>query len=102
MNSKKLFQILNGPSLMDLTLSLVLFPEQRAVVFKTNGNMVVDIDSDVCVRLSSLGVEDGSGNNWLIEGYAKPYCDEKPFGKEFRVKGYYNTKRREGHLEKVA
>ena len=88
--ANKFFNIIGGPSKFELMLGLFdnTMSEPRRVSFQLQGGTALS----VC--LLSVGREDGSGESWLFEG-AIQWPDASH---NRRVKGYFTTKRRTGHV----
>ena len=93
------YQIIDGPSKMDLMLGLFDNSNKhpRTVEF-TIAPVIVNVLPDVLgekeqvsVFVDSVQAEDGSGESWNICGR----CADK----RGKVKIYFSTQRRAGHLE---
>ena len=90
-------QITAGPSREELFDALRLRHEGRKVSFTATKNSqwpnprfkVLGETETFDVSIDSIGVEDGSGNNWLLTISDKTE----------RFEGYFNTTRREGWLK---
>ncbi len=79
--------IVDGPSKFDLMLAL----------FDTGGRTVafrMKSDDTVQARIHSVGIEDGSGESWLISGSYK-WLDNVTC----LFEGYYSTRRRTGYFK---
>ena len=76
-------QIIEGPSKYDLQAALF---DGKRVRFTVEGLGQIE------VQMNNVGIEDGSRESWLIEGYV--VLDN---WKKFH--GYYETRRRKGWLE---
>lgn len=87
--------IAGGPSKFDLMIAFFdkNGSHRRPVIFKIGGPDFPTI-IEVPVVINTLGWEDGSGNNWNIEGYAS----DGPF-QGLNVVGYFNSNRREGWIK---
>jgi hypothetical protein len=87
------FSIKSGPSKFDLMTSLMdsTAAHPRTVVFE--GNRLYDHGNGIATmlqgRVLSVGVEDGSGESWLVRF-------QEADGTSFD--GYYSTRSRTGHL----
>mgnify|MGYP001353434555 FL=1 len=91
-------QITAGPSREELFDALRLRHESRTVTMtventvRTAGDphksLMMKLPRTFQVTVDSIGVEDGSGNNWLLT----------LSNKDGRFEGYFNTTRREGWL----
>ena len=88
-------EIVGGPSKWDL--SIALFDSQmvnpRTVEFKTNAG------ASFLASLNSVLREDGSGESFEIQGYARPYTARGAIpapGQQVVI--YYRTDRRKGHI----
>ncbi len=77
-------QIVNGPSLLDLVLSLLEgdMKIRKQVIFTLAGGVTFNLFVNGLVR------EDGSGESWIINGYEP--------GHVAPVRMYYRTDRRTG------
>ena len=83
------FEITMGPSQEELFDALRLRHENRKVRFTVRNDQGV---ARATITIDSIGIEDGSGNNWLFSGR----------GVSGRLlKGYINTRTRKGWLEYV-
>ncbi len=79
--------IVDGPSKFDLMLAL----------FDTGGRTVafrMKSDDTVQARIYSVGIEDGSGESWLITGSYKRLDNTT-----CNFSGYYTTRRRTGYIK---
>jgi len=78
--------ITEGPSKYDL---------QAAIFDGKNVTFTIEGLGQVKVRVDDVGIEDGSRENWLIEGYI--YLNSPSSQKKFH--GFYGTRQRKGWLE---
>jgi hypothetical protein len=103
MTNKQQRQITAGPSREELFDALRLRHEGRTVTVtvdntvRTAGDprksLTMKLPLTLEVGVDSIGIEDGSGNSWLLGVYDK---DGKLGSK--RLEGYFNTTRREGWI----
>ena len=88
------YQIVNGPSKMDLMLGLFdnTFDKPRLVSFTVHDGQDPDSTVKIDVCLNSVGRESGDGEQWLISGYVA-----NSHGETFE--GYYTTRQRRGNID---
>ncbi|MEN9912940.1 MAG: hypothetical protein RLY66_348 [Candidatus Parcubacteria bacterium] len=92
--------IMAGPGEMQLVMSLTRAshgPYGIDMVKATSVHFTTDLKGSVVTGgfsacVNSVSREDGSGNNWNLEGYVLDYPNISGF------KGYYNSKTRKGHF----
>jgi len=107
MTDTTLRNIVAGPSCEELFLALRLRHEGRKVTFTVapshitrrnlaGGRKFIPQALQFDVMVDELGIEDGSGNNWLFTLYDATAS----FGST-RLKGYMDTTRREGWVKPV-
>jgi hypothetical protein len=87
--------IIGGPSKFDLMIAFFdkNGKHRRPVRFKIKGPDFPG-EIEVPVVINALTWEDGSGNNWLFEGYSS----DGPF-QGLNVVGFFNLNRREGWIK---
>jgi hypothetical protein len=109
-NNQDHFVIVNAPSKFDLMTSLMQgdSSSRNSVAFKLK-----DSDAEIVLHVvvSSLAREDGSGDNWLFEGYVERPGLCRRIGASLRledfviktkyVHGYYNIVRRQGWMKEA-
>jgi len=78
--------ITEGPSKYDLQAALFDGKEVRFTVEELG---------QVKVRIDDVGIEDGSRESWLIEGYIFPADQQN----RKRFHGFYGTRQRNGWIE---
>ncbi len=80
-------KIENGPSKYELMLAL--FDRKgdhlRPVTFMTSPSV------GLVLHITSVGIEDGSGDSWIVEGISGTG----------RFKGHYRTDTRKGSIERI-
>lgn len=84
-------KIIGGPSLHDIKEQLFARPaDAHSITFKVHSSSPLDKDGkiDLSVYIVAVCREDGSGYNYLIDGYSG----------DSKVKLYYNTHFRAGHF----
>jgi hypothetical protein len=86
--------IVNGPSLLDLAMSLLQgnptdHDKRLTVHFET------DEDTTVTVAVSGLRQESGGGNSWEVTGYVVGY---NPLSGGSGVKIYFDVNKRKGNM----
>ena len=91
--TKAQWTIIGGPSREELFDALRLHHEEREVTFTVTPNCNVG-NLVLRVRVEELGVEDGSGNNWLFKVY-----DRQSILGSMSLHGYINTRTREGWIQ---
>lgn len=84
-------RIIDGPGKFDFMLSLF---EGKQVYFTIKMEGVNGGPLRLKVQMNSIGIEDGSRESWLIEGYILEITDA---WKHF--KGYFQSRRRHGWIE---
>ena len=97
------FKIVAGPPLRDILLALELRHEGREITFgiERPSDTLPHEQTTIDVKVDHIGIEDGSGNNWLLKlSFDRYYLfgelvGGRPFG------AYYNTNRREGWVRLV-
>ncbi len=93
MTAQKQFEIVDGPSREALFDALRL--RHMGCFHVTFQISTPNGDSRIKVRVNSIGIEDGSGNNWLIEVY-----DPQGILGDKYLHGYYRScAPREGYLK---
>ena len=90
----KLINITAGPSKFDLQTALfVRKPDTHCVEFTTEDGRIFD------AIISSVGIEDGSGESWLIEGYASPKEVGGPMEDDKSFHAWFRTDNRRGWIK---
>ncbi len=89
--------IINGPSKLDLIASLLfccnLKSQRHPVTFTVKQGDAEPIRKfDVVVNITSMQIEDGSGESWNLEGL---------LNNGERISFYYRTDSRKGHIDKM-
>ncbi len=93
-------KIVGGPSKRGLFLGLELGHESRLVEFSVtkSGESLADIPEDFSIKrkfhLNSLGMEDGSGNRWMMT-LASSHMKTQP---DLSGSGYYDVREKTGYL----
>lgn len=84
--------IIDGPSKFDLMVSLFdgTTESQKVLVFRLDNQRILNI------RITSLQREDGSGENWIFQGFTNHY--PRPYAEEQHVNGFFSTQNRKGRL----
>jgi len=95
------FEIGAGPSKFELMTALFdrkgNAGKPHYVVFKSP-----DGESEITTRINSVGIEDGSGESWLITGQViKMKCGTFESRQGFAFHGWYSTKGRGGRIEEI-
>ncbi|MFA6553187.1 MAG: hypothetical protein WCT27_02065 [Patescibacteria group bacterium] len=102
METGKLYDIHNGPSKLDLGIALL---KGRKLV--DDVDFVIDLTDEGGGRfllkcsISSLAIEDGSRESWLITGYAMLPDKMAPNGMRRKFEGYFHTVKRIGTIKLV-
>ena len=84
------YRIIAGPSREELFDALRLRHEGRTVTFTLKGPYSDSPRREVSVFIDAIGVEDGSGNRFLVEIFHK--------GSFQRFKGYFDITHRRGQI----
>ena len=87
------FNIVDGPSKLDLMLSLFDGDSglRRKVTFLLERSLSRNHLHPV---INKVGREDGSGENWMFEGYCR-----KVNGQDDLIRGFFSTRTRTGWVE---
>lgn len=75
-------RVTDGPGKFDLMLSLF---EGKTVEFRDSGGV------RMTVKVNGLAIEEGSRNDWLIDGYFE--------GTLIRLHAFYDLRTRRGHID---
>lgn len=93
----KTFSIRNGPSKYELSIAFfdVIGGHRRPVTFE----FMADGFKQADIVIDKIAWEDGSGQNWIFEGYViKSTSKDSDFVNSRQINGYFNTNRRTGWL----
>jgi len=77
-------KVIDGPGKFDLMCSLF---DGKRVFFTVEGGEKIE------VQTNSVGIEDGSRESWLVSGNIVGSGSWEKFS------GYFETRRRQGHIE---
>lgn len=94
-------KIIDGPSKFDLMLALFdrKSVNTRQVTFATENGR--DLGQTLNAVINSVGVEDGSGESWILEGYfmSRLRGTMPPPPRHFKM--YFHTGRRQGIITAI-